>query len=278
MDRSSDSLLKVSDLSIEYTSGRNSRVALDGVSCELRRGEVVGLLGESGSGKTTLALAILRLLPRSARILRGSIRFKDQDLFSLPESELRRIRGGKISIIFQEPGLALNPVMRAIDQVAEVVRAHQKVSKDLCKEEARRVLGELDLRDDRLLRAYPHELSGGQRQRLVIAQALAAQPDLIVADEPTAALDPELRTQFRDLLNSLRQRFSLALLFITHDPEELMNLADRAMVLYRGRIVEQAGLRQLIREPAHPFTRLLLRAMPPSPGTARAGTRKLYGG
>lgn len=264
--QSGKSLVQIDDLAIRYAVGEGWHSALNGVSFHIHRGEVVGVLGESGSGKTTLALALLRLLPSSARILRGTIRIGGRDLLALKESELEKIRGAKISLIFQEPEMALNPVMQTLDQVAEVIAAHHAWSGTACRTEARRILAELHLDDTRLLAAYPQQLSGGQRQRLVIAQALACRPELLIADEPTASLDSILQAQWLSMLQDLRRRLGLAILLITHDPAILNGLADRVLVMYRGSIVEEASLEQLVRHPQHPYTQALLDCVPPQPG------------
>lgn len=264
--QSGKSLVQIDDLAIRYAVGEGWHSALDGVSFHIHRGEVVGVLGESGSGKTTLALALLRLLPSSARILRGTIRIGGRDLLALKESELEKIRGAKISLIFQEPEMALNPVMQTLDQVAEVIAAHHAWSGTACRTEARRILAELHLDDPRLLAAYPQQLSGGQRQRLVIAQALASRPELLIADEPTASLDSILQAQWLSMMQDLRRRLGLAILLITHDPAILNGLADRVLVMYRGSIVEEASLEQLVRHPQHPYTQALLDCVPPQPG------------
>jgi peptide/nickel transport system ATP-binding protein len=271
-----ESLLRVDDLTIDYVTGKLSQPVLRRISFELRPGEVVGILGESGSGKTTLALALLGVLPSSARIRGGAVRFEGRDLLTLKERELEKIRGAKVSMIFQEPEMALNPVMQAIDHVAEVIAAHCNRTTRSCRAEARRILAQVNLVSDRrFLSAYPHQLSGGQRQRLVIAQALACRPELLVADEPTASLDSILQVQWLSLMKDLRKQFGLAILLITHDPAILTGLADRVLVMYRGRIVEEAGFEQLVRRPLHPYTQGLLRSMAPPPGRVRQGPKHL---
>ena len=276
MSEERQSLLEVDDLTVHYAVGRRFQAALNGITLEIGRSEVVGVLGESGSGKTTLALALLRMLPSSARIQQGRIHFDGSDLLALKEFELQKIRGAKVSMIFQEPEMALNPVMRTIDQVAEVIAAHCDWSGGRCRAEARGILADVGLDpDSRLLSAYPHQLSGGQRQRLVIAQALACRPKLLIADEPTASLDSTLQVQWLALMKHLRKQFGLTLLLITHDPAILTGLADRVLVMYRGQIVEEAGYEKLVRHPLHPYTQGLFRSMPPPPGRVRQGTKRL---
>lgn len=245
---------------------------VDGVSLDVSVGETVGIVGESGSGKTTLALSILGLLPPRARTASGSIRLRGQELLGLPESRLEGLRGAEISVVFQEPGIALNPVMRVGDQVAEVLRAHRPWSLGRCREEANGLLAQVGLPEpERLARAYPHELSGGQQQRVTIAQAIACRPALVVADEPTSALDSTTRAEILALLRDLKDRLSLALLLVTHDLGTLAAIADRVLVMYAGRIVEEGPLGRVCREPLHPYTRALLASVPRprAPGEGR---------
>jgi oligopeptide/dipeptide ABC transporter ATP-binding protein len=259
-------LLELRDLTVQYDG---AVAALKEITFEVYPGEIVGIVGESGSGKTTLGLAILRLLPQYGRISRGSILFRGRDLSELSEHELQSFRGSEIAMIPQEPELALNPVMRALDQVEEVIRAHRSVSRKRRRDEACRVLGQLGLdRKPRLLSAYPHQLSGGERQRLVIAQAIACHPALLIADEPFASLDVVLQSEWLALVKNLRERLGLAVLLITHNPAILSGLADRVLVMYRGQIVEQAAFEQIVRQPLHPYTDALLRSLPAAPGTA----------
>jgi oligopeptide/dipeptide ABC transporter ATP-binding protein len=272
-----EGLLRVDDLTIDYAIGKLRQHVLHGISFEIRPAEVIGILGESGSGKTTLALALLGVLSSSARIRGGAIRFEGRDLLTLKERELEKIRGAKVSMIFQEPEMTLNPVKQAIDHVAEVIAAHCNRTTRFCRAEARRILAQVNFDpDSRLVSAYPHQLSGGQRQRLVIAQALACRPQLLVADEPTASLDSILQVQWLSLMKDLRKQFSLAMILITHDPAILTGLADRVLVMYRGRIVEEACFEQLVRRPLHPYTQGLLRSMAPPPSQVRQGTKHLF--
>jgi oligopeptide/dipeptide ABC transporter ATP-binding protein len=267
VQRTPEDLVQVRDLAVRYAAGASWRKALSGVSLEMRRGEVVGILGESGSGKTTLGLALLRLLPPSAHIENGSIRFRNRNLMALGEKELTEIRGAEIAMIFQEPELALNPFMSALRQVEEVLAAHRTWSRRERREEARRVLAAAGLgQDPRLLSAYPHQLSGGERQRLVMATALACGPALVVADEPTAALDTILQAEWLESMKRLRSQLQTALLLITHDPAMLAGWADRVLIMYAGQVVEQGDFEEVIRRPLHPYTQALLRSIPPHPG------------
>jgi oligopeptide/dipeptide ABC transporter ATP-binding protein len=252
-------LLDVSGLDVSIIADPALQIsALQGISFRIACGEVVGLVGESGAGKTTLALALLRLLSSSYRVDRGSIEFDARPLLSLSERELRKIRGARLSIIHQD-STVLNPVMRVGDQVVEVLRAHFDWSKRRCREEARLLLEEVELEDvDRVYMSYPHQLSGGQRQRIVIAQALACRPALVIADEPTSSLDPTTAASIVELLGRLNRRFKVAFLVISHDIKMLARLADRVIVMYAGRIVEQGPCQAVLYEPLHPYTRALL--------------------
>jgi oligopeptide/dipeptide ABC transporter ATP-binding protein len=257
-------LLEIRDLAVHYAGAAGaSVVAVDELSMDVAEGEVVGLLGESGCGKTTLLLAILGLLPASARVVKGSIRFRGRELLALGQSELRRLRGAEISIIFQEPALALNPVRRVGPQVAEVVRAHRRRGLRRCRQEALSMLAEVGFAEAaRIHDSYPHELSGGQQQRVIIAQALACRPALVLADEPTASLDSTTQAELRALLGVLQNRFGLALLLVSHDLGGLAALARRVLVMYAGRLVEAGTPAQVFGDPLHPYSRGLLRALP----------------
>ena len=257
-------LLEVRDLAIHYAAGEGAPVvAVDEVSLDVEEGEVVGLLGESGCGKTTLLLAVLGLLPPAAGVVRGSIRFRGRELLALGDLALRSVRGAEISIVFQEPTLALNPVRRVGPQVAEVVRAHRPWNGLRCREEASSMLAEVGFTEaDRIYDAYPHELSGGQRQRVVFAQAIACRPALVLADEPTASLDSTTQAELRALLRALQGRFGLALLLVSHDLGALAALARRVLVMYAGRLVEAGRPDQVFNDPLHPYSRGLLRASP----------------
>jgi oligopeptide/dipeptide ABC transporter ATP-binding protein len=234
-----------------------------GVSFSLRRGEVVGLVGESGSGKTMTALALLRLLPPAARISSGSVRLEGEELLDLPEARLRRVRGGRIAMVFQEPMTALNPVYTIGFQIAEAVRAHRRLSRAAARAEARRLLERVAVADAASrLDDYPHQLSGGQRQRAMIAMALASGPDLLLADEPTSALDVTVQGQILQLLEDLRRELGLAVLLITHDLGVVAESCERVLVMYAGQLVEQGTALELFAAPAHPYTRALLAAVP----------------
>ena len=256
-------LLNIQDLHTYFYTPEGVIRAADGISLEIFPGETLGLVGESGSGKTVTALSILRLVPPPGRIVRGSIRFRGRDLLELDNREIRSIRGGKISMVFQEPMSALNPVLTVGSQIAESIVLHQQVS----KKEARAV--SIDLLKtvgipspaDRF-QQYPHQLSGGMRQRVMIAMALSGNPDLVLADEPTTALDVTVQAQILNLLDTLKQEIGMAILFITHDLGIVAEHANRVAICYAGRIVELAPVRGLYSHPAHPYSQSLLESIP----------------
>jgi oligopeptide/dipeptide ABC transporter ATP-binding protein len=263
-------LLEVRDLAVLYqTHGASPVQALDEVGLDLAEGEAVGLLGESGCGKTTLLLAILGLLPSPARVLRGTVRFRGEDLLGLDERRRRARRGDQVAIVFQEPTLALNPVRSVGAQVAEVLAAHRDWNRNRRREVATCALAEVGFSDpDRVYHAYPHELSGGERQRVLVAQALVCRPALLLADEPTAALDSTTQAELRALLGGLQRRLGLSLLVASHDLASIAALASRAVVMYAGRIVEAGAVATVFGRPLHPYTRGLLRAVPRPIGQA----------
>ena len=246
-----------------FEGSRTSVTAVDHVSFQLTAGETLGLVGESGSGKSVTAFSILRLVQPPGRLVSGRVLFEGRDLLSLPESEMRQVRGARISLIFQEPMTALNPVMRVGDQIAEALTVHGLADAHAARERAVELLDAVRITDPaRRVRDYPHQLSGGMRQRVMIAIALACRPPLIIADEPTTALDVTIQAQVLELLRELKERFHLALLLITHDFGVIAEMADRVAVMYKGRIVETGPVRQILRHPAHDYTRSLLAAVP----------------
>jgi oligopeptide/dipeptide ABC transporter ATP-binding protein len=268
-------LLEVSDLHVSYRSPRGREVqALAGVTFSIEAGEVLGMVGESGSGKSSLAAALLRLLPPNGRILRGSVRFEGLELLTREDDALRRIRGARIALIFQEPGLALHPAMRVGDQVGEVLRAHLDGGASVLREKTDAALrsvfgGEFA----GIASRYPHELSGGQRQRVLIAQAIVCGPSVLIADEPTASLDSVSQAEILALFRELQRALGLALVLITHNPALLAGFADRILVLYAGAVVECGPAAELLSQPKHPYTRALLDCLPTLPAAPRTHAR-----
>jgi len=233
------------------------------VSFEIRAGETVGLVGESGSGKSVTALSIMRLVQPPGRIAGGSLSFKGRDLLTLDERTMRTVRGADITLIFQEPMTALNPVFRVGDQIAETLRVHGRASRREARTAAVDLLRAVRIPDAASrVNDYPHQLSGGMRQRVLIAMSLACQPSLVIADEPTTALDVTIQAEILDLLREMKSALHLSLLLITHDLGVIAETADRVAVMYAGRIVETGPVRAIFREPAHPYTRGLLASMP----------------
>jgi oligopeptide/dipeptide ABC transporter ATP-binding protein len=257
-------LLEVKNLHVAYLA-RTGEVcpALAGVSFALGPGEILGVLGESGSGKSTLAAALLGLLPSNGRIEQGAVLFEGANLLKTSPEQLRRVRGGRIGLILQEPSSSLHPTMRIAQQVSDVLAAHHSLDRQTLSAKTKQLLASVFAGDiDRVSCAYPHELSGGQRQRVLIAQAIACGPALIVADEPTASLDPTTRQEILELFRRLRQRLGLAMVFITHNPAVLRGFADRVLVLYAGRVAEVGPTAEMLSSPRHPYTEALLRCLP----------------
>ncbi len=254
--------------------------AVDGVTLSVRPGEMLGLVGESGCGKTVTALSILRLVPDPpGRIVGGTISFEGRDLVRLPEEEIRKIRGCAISMIFQEPMTSLNPVFTVGEQVAEGIRQHQKVSRREAWDQAVEVLKRVKISDPaRRAREYPHQLSGGMRQRVMIAIALALRPKLLIADEPTTALDVTIQAQILELLLGLQEEMKMAVMLITHDLGVIAETADRVVVMYAGRVVEEASVKELFDNPLHPYTQGLMESLPRlETGKARRRLRAIPG-
>jgi oligopeptide transport system ATP-binding protein len=258
------SVLEVQDLAVSYLAGEGEqRAALADVSFALSRGEILGVLGESGSGKSTLATALVRLLPANGKVTRGAVLFEGKNLLEAETEELRNIRGARISLIFQEPSLALHPTMRAGEQVYQVLAAHETASKSALREKVRQIFTMI-FPDavERIARSYPHELSGGQRQRVLIAQAVACGPRVILADEPTASLDPTTQMEILGVFRTLREKLGVAMIFITHNPALLAGFADRVLVLYGGRVAEMGPAGKVLGEPRHPYTKALFQSIP----------------
>jgi peptide/nickel transport system ATP-binding protein len=255
-------ILSVRDLVVEYTSGSEIVQAVNGVSFDLNYGQTLGIVGETGAGKTTIAKSIMRILPMPpARIKGGEVYLEDVDLMQLSDQEMRGIRGKRISMIFQDPMTALNPVIRVGEQIAEVIRLHEKVSKKEADERAKQTLELVGISRDRF-REYPHQFSGGMKQRVVIAIALACDPDLLIADEPTTALDVTIQAQVLELINSLQKKRNSAMILITHDFGVVAKCCDAVAVVYGGQIVEYGTKEQIFRSPRHPYTEGLFGAIP----------------
>ena len=255
-------ILEIENLTIHYVTDDETVEAVNGISLTLKEGESLGLVGETGAGKTTTALGILRLVPDPpGRIISGSIRYKGRDLMKLSESEMRKIRGHEISMIFQDPMTALNPVLTVGDQIMEVIRLHQKVSKAEALRRAMEMMEMVGIEGGRY-NEYPHQFSGGMKQRIVIAIALACNPSLLIADEPTTALDVTIQAQVLDLIDNLKKKFNTSLLLITHDLGVVADVCDKVAIVYAGRIVEYGDLEQIYNSPQHPYTIGLFGSIP----------------
>ena len=256
-------LLRIENLKTHFFTGKRVVKAVDGLSIDVKKGEIVALVGESGSGKSVTAMSILRLVPPPGRIVSGSIRYNQQDLLQLPKKQMQTVRGRGIGLVLQDPLSALNPLFKAGEQIAEVMRYHFKWSKKKAMAETKQLMEKVQLVDvDRIYNAYPHELSGGLRQRILIAAALAAQPRLLIADEPTTALDSTIQKQILELLKKLQHDYDLSILLITHDLGVVSETADRVYVMNAGTVVESADSNELFRNPQHAYTKALLNAMP----------------
>ncbi|HET7068530.1 MAG TPA: ABC transporter ATP-binding protein [Nocardioides sp.] len=268
MTRTTGPALALDDLRVSFPSAQGPVSAVDGVSLELRPDEILGLVGESGCGKSTLANAAMGLLPESAEVS-GAVRLGDRDLTILAERDLRRIRGDEIAMVFQDPSTSLDPVWTVGDQVAETIRAHRDVSRREAKARALKLMREVGIPSaEQRYGEPPHRMSGGMKQRIVIAAALANDPAVLIADEPTTALDVTIQAQILQLLDGLRQRRGTAVLLITHDLGVVAQVCNRVAVMYAGQLVEVATTEQIFSHPAHPYTEALLRAVP---GTGEPG-------
>ncbi|GIG88421.1 dipeptide ABC transporter ATP-binding protein [Plantactinospora endophytica] len=266
-------LLELRHLRTDIALRRGTVHALDDVSLAVRPGETLGIVGESGSGKTMTALSVMGLLPSGGEVVGGEILFEGRDLRSLPPEEVRRIRGVRMGMVFQDPLTSLNPTMRIGVQVAEPLRVHQRVGKAQAREQAIDILRRVGMpRPDRVVDNYPHELSGGMRQRVAIAMALVCSPKLLIADEPTTALDVTTQRQILELIDDLREEFGMAVVLVTHDLGVIAGRADRVAVMYAGRVVETAATRELFRSPRHRYTEALMEALPES-ATREEGSR-----
>jgi oligopeptide/dipeptide ABC transporter ATP-binding protein len=257
-------LLEVGDLHTQFRSGSEIARAVDGVSFTLRRGETLAIVGESGSGKSVTSLSVMRLVPAPpGKITAGTVMFNGRDLLRLPERAMRRVRGNEISMIFQEPMSSLNPLLAVGEQIAEVVRLHQGLGREAARRHAIDMLARVNIPDPAARAVdYPHRLSGGMRQRVMIAMALACRPSLLIADEPTTALDVTIQAQILDLMRGLQDELAMSVLFVTHNLGVVAEIADRVAVMYAGRIVEQGTVADVFARPLHPYTIALLASIP----------------
>ena len=256
-------LLEIDNLKTYFYTWAGVVKAVDGVSLRVKEGETLGLVGESGSGKSVTALSTLRIVPRPGKIVGGSILYRGESLLEKEESEMQKFRGKEVSYVFQDPSTSLNPVFTIASQLVEVIQRHQNVTKQGALEKAIELLKLVEIPDpDLKIWNYPHQLSGGMKQRIAVARALSCQPSLLLADEPTTALDVTIQAQILDLLKNLKQKLGMAMILITHDMGVVAGVADRITVLYAGRVCESASTRTIFQNPLHPYTRALLEAVP----------------
>ena len=258
------SLLRVENLRTYFDTRSGVMKAVDGITLDVREGSTLGIVGESGSGKSVTALSIMRLIERPGRILPGShIYFEGKDLAAIPERELEKVRGNRMSMVFQEPMTSLNPVHTVGDQIIEAIRLHRRMSARQARERAIELLELVGIPSpERRVDAFPHQMSGGMRQRVMIAMALACEPKLLIADEPTTALDVTIQAQILELLRQLRDRLAMAVILITHDLGVVAEMCDDVAVMYAGQVVERGSVEAVFRSPQHPYTEALLRSIP----------------
>ena len=256
-------LLEVKNLETEFKIKRGLVKAVNGVSFEIEKGEILAVVGESGSGKSVTSLSIMGLIEKPGRISNGEILFNGQELTKMSKKEMQAIRGDKISMIFQEPMTSLNPVYRIKDQIVESILTHTKMTKKEAEDHAVEMLRLVGIPDpERRAEDYPHQMSGGMRQRVMIAMALACNPELLIADEPTTALDVTIQAQILDLINSIREKLNMSVLLITHDLGVVAETADKVVVMYCGRVVEKGTVEEIFTDPRHPYTKGLLESIP----------------
>ena len=258
-----DSLLTVDNLQVQFNTKKGINTAVDGISFSVGKGEILGIVGESGCGKSVTSLSILRLLGTNARISQGSVKLEGRELLSLSEDDMCKIRGNEIAMIFQDPMTALNPTLTIGDQLIEPLVIHQGFNKKDARKEAVEVLKKVGISaPEKRLKEYPHQLSGGMRQRVMIAMALACKPQILLADEPTTALDVTIQAQIMDLIKKLRGEYGMSIMIVTHDLGVISDVADRVVVFYSGQIVEEAHTADLFKHPKHPYTKGLLACIP----------------
>ena len=259
-----DSLLSVKDLQVQFQTKKGINTAVDGISFSIGKGEILGIVGESGCGKSVSSMSILRLLGTNAKISQGSIKLGDKELLSLSEDEMCKIRGNEIAMIFQDPMTALNPIMTIGDQLIEPLVIHQGYKKKDAWKEAIEVLKKVGIAaPEKRMKEYPHQLSGGMRQRIMIAMAVSCAPKLLIADEPTTALDVTIQAQILELMLELREKMDTAIMLITHDMGVVAETADNILVLYAGKVVEYGSVKDIFNDPKHPYTQGLLSSIPP---------------
>jgi len=259
----SEPVLRIEDLFIEFEMKSGSLQAINGISLDVHRGEIFGIVGETGCGKSITGLSVLQLLPKTARVTNGKIELEGIDILSQSEEQMRQIRGSQVAMIFQDPTQSLNPVFSVGQQMDRVIRVHMDISKAEAEELAEEMLTAVGLPDvARIHKSYPHELSGGMKQRVMIAMALSCRPSLLIADEPTTALDVTIQAQILTLLKRLQDRFDIAIMFITHNLGVVAQVCDRVAVLYAGRVVEAAATDTIFTAPHHPYTKGLMDAVP----------------
>jgi len=256
-------ILKIENLKTYFDTWAGMVKAVDGVCLDVREGETLGLVGESGSGKSVTALSILRIVPRPGKIIDGRIIYKGENLLEKTEKDLQEVRGGEIGYIFQDPATSLNPVFSVADQLIEVIRRHQPVTKKEALEKAIELFRLVEIADPEIkIWSYPHQLSGGMKQRMAVARALSSQPSLLLADEPTTNLDVTIQAQILKLMKNLKDKLGMSMILITHDMGVVADVADRITVLYAGRVCETADTKTIFYKPRHPYTKALLTAVP----------------
>lgn len=258
------SVLELKDLQTTFQSGRSMVPAVDGVSLHVQKGEVLGIVGESGCGKSVTSLSIMKLIPSPpGKIARGEILFKGEDLAKASPKRMKQLRGKEISMIFQEPMTSLNPLFTIGNQLVEAIRNHNKMNKKEARKKAVDLIKLVGIpRAEEVVDDYPHQLSGGMRQRIMIAMAMSCEPEVLIADEPTTALDVTIQAQILDLMKSLNEKQGTAILFITHDLGVVADICDRVVVMYAGKVVEEGTTRTILKDPKHPYTQGLIRSLP----------------